>query len=405
MTAASGERRRLVLWTIPAAYFLFVAGEFAAMTHITLLLTERGESAFRVGLFVSALWLGILAASLRAHDAVQRHGHARVFVASTALAVLAIASMLQHPHYAGWLAAAAVLGFGGGFVWVAGESWLAEAAPRESRGLMVGLFETSVGLGLMAGPALVPVALWMGWLPTALGLAVVAAGLLCSVALLWAPSPVLHPDGSPTVSTGGPAGRTQAPVTWREMALPLVSLAAVSGLMESGISSLLPSISMRLGFDLATAAILGAVIGAGSALLQGPFGWLADRIGIGRGMGIAWVLVVSALAALVAGAHDPGRLLWVIGFVLGGVGGAVYTLVVIELGHRLSGSSLVKAMSALVTAYTLGTAGGPMIGGWLFDQTGLRGLALALLAVALVGCALAWRALRPAALQRHANLT
>jgi MFS family permease len=43
-------------------------------------------------------------------------------------------------------------------------------------------------------------------------------------------------------------------------------------------------------------------------------------------------------------------------------------------------------------AYTMGTAGGPAAGGWLFDQAGLRGLAGVLLAVALLGCVLAWRA-------------
>jgi hypothetical protein len=50
-----------------------------------------------------------------------------------------------------------------------------------------------------------------------------------------------------------------------------------------------------------------------------------------------------------------------------------------------------------VTAYTGGTAGGPVLGGWLFDQAGLTGLALALLGFSAVGAGLAWRALRPAA--------
>jgi MFS family permease len=160
---------------------------------------------------------------------------------------------------------------------------------------------------------------------------------------------------------------------------------------------MLPSISMRLGFELQAAAWLGVVIGAGSALLQPPFGAMADRAGMARAMALAWGLVTAALLALLALADTTRGVLWLAGFVLGGVGGAIYTLVVIELGHRLHGAALVRAMGALVTGYTLGTAGAPAAGGWLFDQSGLQGLATALLAVAMCGAALAWHALRPAA--------
>ena len=181
---------------------------------------------------------------------------------------------------------------------------------------------------------------------------------------------------------------------WRAFAVPLVAVTAASGLMESGTSSLLPSISMRLGFALETAAWLGAFIGAGSALMQAPFGALADRIGLGRAMALAWALVLGATLSLWAWAGAPQQVLWPVGFVLGGVGGAVYTLVVIELGHRLVGSDLVKAMALLVTAYTAGTAGGPALGGWLFDRAGLPGLAAVMTLCGLVGAGLAWRALR-----------
>lgn len=375
-----------VLWLIPAVYFLFVAGEFATITSIALTLTERGASALRVGVLVSALWLGILAASLRAHAWIARHGHGRVFVGAMVVSLVSMGSMALHQRYDAWLLAAVVLGIGGGLVWVAGESWLAEAAPPARRGLYVGLFETAVGLGLMAGPALVPLALWLQAPPIVLGTGLMLVALGVSLALLRAPRLAMHD----TVATGD-ATTPDPGGDWRAVALPLVMLAALSGLMESGISSLLPSIAMRLDFSMAAAAALGAVIGAGSALLQSPFGLLADRTGMGRAMALAWLLVVASLAALVAGAEHHG-LLWGAGFVIGGAGGAVYTLVVIALGHHLRGSGLVKAMGLLVTANTMGTAGGPAAGGWLFDQAGLRGLAGVLLAVALLGCVLAWRA-------------
>jgi predicted MFS family arabinose efflux permease len=48
----------------------------------------------------------------------------------------------------------------------------------------------------------------------------------------------------------------------------------------------------------------------------------------------------------------------------------------------------------LVTAYTAGTAGGPALGGWLFDRAGLPGLAAVMTLCGVVGAGLAWRALR-----------
>ena len=386
-TAATPAAFPAALWLIPGVYFLFVAAEFVVLTRLALTLTAQGSTAFAVGALASAFWSGIFVASTAAHAVVQRLGHARCFLVAMAASALAVASLLPHDAYAGWLAAAAVMGLGGGLVWVSGEAWLAEAAPRERRGLLIGLFETSVGLGMLAGPALLPLSLWAGLSPLAVALALMAAGFACAWPLLQVDEPAVHAHAAPSDGADARNG-------WRAFAVPLVAVAAASGLMESGTSSLLPSISMRLGFALDTAAWLGAFIGAGSALMQAPFGALADRIGLGRAMALAWALVLGATLSLWVWAGAPQQVLWPVGFVLGGVGGAVYTLVVIELGHRLVGSSLVKAMGLLVTAYTAGTAGGPALGGWLFDRAGLPGLAAVMTLCGLVGAGLAWRALR-----------
>jgi MFS family permease len=375
------------LWLIPGVYFLFVAAEFVVLTRLALSLTAQGASALAVGALASAFWVGIFVASTAAHAVVLRLGHARCFLAAMATSALAVASLLPHAAYDGWLAASAVMGLGGGLVWVSGEAWLAEAAPRERRGLLIGLFETSVGLGMLAGPALLPLSLWAGVSPLLVGLVLMAAGFVCAWPLLQVAEPALQAAVAPAEAAAARSG-------WRAHALPLAAVVAASGLMESGVSSLLPSIAMRLGFALDTAAWLGAAIGAGSAVMQAPFGALADRTGLRRAMALAWALVLAATLALWWWSESPQQVLWPVGFVLGGVGGAVYTLVVIELGHRLGGSALVRSMGLLVTAYTAGTAGGPALGGWVFDRAGLPGLAAVLMGCALLGAALAWHALR-----------
>jgi MFS family permease len=384
-----------VLWIIPAVYFVFVAAEFAALTYLALKSTADGRSALSVGLIATSLWAGILLASARSHIAVARWGYGAVFVGATLLSTAAIATLPWHHLFGGWLAACFVLGFGGGFVWVAGESWLAEAAPPARRGLYVGLFETAVGLGLMAGPALVPLARALEWPALWLSTIGMLVALVISALLLRVAVPGKQAHGGANVASNAAA------TPWRSVAMPLIAVASISGLMESGASALLPSISMRIGFSFEAAAWLGTVIGAGSALLQPPAGHLADRWGVARTTLLAWVCVLVANATLLAFAHDPHSVLWAVGFALGGTGGAVYTLMIVELGHRLSGSNLVKAVAALVTAYSLGTAVGPTVGGVAFDAGGLTSLSLLLLGLSSVGFVLTWRTLRPMSEPKH----
>ncbi len=377
-----------VLGLIPAVYFVFVAAEFALMTHLALQATADGRSALAVGLLATALWGGILLASSLAHAAVQRLGHARVFVGATAVACGATVSMALHGQFGGWLAGAFVLGLSGGWVWVAGEAWLAEAAPPAQRGLLVGLFETAVGLGLMAGPALVPLMRGIGVPPPLASVALMVLALAVSAVLLR-----VEPPGAEAPDAAAASGPAAA--SGRALVLGLLAVAMLSGLMEGGVSALLPSIAMRLGETLESAAWLGALIGAGSALMQPPAGHLADRFGVRRITLLAWAVVLLTNAVLLAAATDPGAVLWGVGFALGGVGGAVYTLMIVELGHRLSGAALVRAIGVLVTAYALGTALGPSVGGALFDAAGLPGLAGALLVLSAVGLGVTHRVLRP----------
>ena len=389
----------VVLGVIPAVYFVFVAAELGLMTHLALQATAQGRSALQVGLLATALWGGILVASSLAHAAVQRLGHARVFVGATAVASAVTLAMALHTGLAGWLVGAFLLGLCGGWVWVSGEAWLAEAAPPAQRGLLVGLFETAVGLGLMAGPALVPLTRVLG-LPTALACAgLMALALAVSAVLLRVEPPAPAPEPAAPADAGAAATPPTAPPVPapRAFVQGLLAVALLSGLMEGGVSALMPSIAMRLGETLDSAAWLGAVIGAGSALLQPPAGHLADRFGVRRITLGAWAVVLLANAVLLlaaAGSAAVVPVMWAVGFTLGGVGGAVYTLLIVELGHRLAGAALVRAIGGLVTAYAAGTAAGPTLGGWLFDAGGLPILAGALLLLSAAGLALTPRALR-----------
>ncbi len=357
---------------IPLIYFLFVSGEFLTLTAISLRLTQQGYSAFAVGVALSALWVGIFASSLLAHTIVGRLGLARAFCGACLLAPLPLVVILLVPNYVVFVIGALALGLAGGVIWVSGESWLVGSVPAAQRGFYVGLFETSVGLGLVCGPLMLAGLLGLGLpsVPFGVGLAVLAALMALPLLRLPAPAPTLErPSGH------APPG----------VATAIFLVAALSGLMESGSSALLPVVSVQLGASLESAAWLGTIIGIGSAALQLPAGVLTDRLGSRRLIFASWAVLAGLGLLLLLVADAPGLALWIAGFGFGGVGGAIYTALVIDLGHRLSGPALVQAMGRMVTSYTAGTMIGPALGGLLFDLGGLAALASAILIGALAG--------------------
>jgi MFS family permease len=395
-----------VLWLIPGIYMLLVTGEFLAMTQLALSLTERGASALAVGVLASSFWLGILAASLRAERLIARLGQSRSFIAAMAVSTAAFGLLAFQDSYAGWLAGAIGLGLAGGVLWVDGEAWLAEAAPAARRGFFVGLFQTAVGVGLVGGPALLTLLHGGPLAPLSVSFALALAALaLAALGLRGQDVASRHAEASAQADRD----RDRATDGARRAAWPLVSIATIAGILEVGSGALMPSISLRLQSDAQAAAWLGALIGLGSALLPTPSGLLADRIGLRRVMLGGWLLLATATAVLAVAAASLGRaaapLLWPVGFVLGGMGATIYTLVIIDFGHRFTGTALLRAMALLVTGYTAGTSLGPVIGGALFDAAGLTGLAAGLFASSVAGCVLAWRATprpAPSALARQA---
>ncbi len=367
---------------IPLIYFLFVTGEFLTLTAVTLSLTEAGYSAFAVGSGISALWLGLFTTSLLAHRIAGRFGLAGAFCGASLLAPIPLVVIYLVPSYPVFLLGALSLGLAGGIIWVTGESWLVASVPADRRGLYVGLFETSVGLGMVCGPLLLAGVLRLELPPLPFGIGLTALAALSALPLLKLPAPV------------APALPSEGAVPLRATSAIFI-IAALSGLMESGTSGLLPTVSVRLGASVEAAALLGTVIGIGSAALQLPAGALADRFGSSRLILGCW-MVLAALGLLLLGtAESPGLALWIAGFGFGGAGGAVYTALVIDLGHRLSGPALVRAMGKTVTSYTAGTMIGPALGGLLFDLGGLPALAGAITVGALAGGALSLAPKRP----------
>ena len=378
------KQTHTALWAIPLVYFLLVAAEYVAMTHIAFVLTQQHYSATAVGFVATLMWLGIFSGSLLASHVTPRYGREATFRRSVQALVLSFGMIALMQGYWPWALLGYVLGVVVGVIWVTGEAWLAEIAPPARRGYYVGLFETCVGIGMMTGPVLLALIDRVDgpplWIAFGMGLVTLATGRL------------LPHSAAPVQPGDDEVDKPDESYPWKGLLFGIAGVSLISGLLESGSAAMLPGLSLRLGFSVQQAAWLGAVIGAGSALLQTPAGHLSDRVGQHRILLACWSALVLSSVSLGVWGQQHHAVLWLSGFSFGGMGGVIYTLAMVELGHKLQGKVLVRATSVLVVCYTAGSASGPVLGGWLFDRGGLVWLAAGLGSTAVVGLGLSlWR--------------
>jgi hypothetical protein len=90
------------------------------------------------------------------------------------------------------------------------------------------------------------------------------------------------------------------------------------------------------------------------------------------------VLVACALATALGCALLPfliaTPLIWPLVFLWGALSFAIYTLVLVELGERFSGSMLITGNAAFALFWGVGGIAGPPATGGLMDWIGLQGL-------------------------------
>jgi hypothetical protein len=118
-----------------------------------------------------------------------------------------------------------------------------------------------------------------------------------------------------------------------------------------------------------------------------PVGLAADRWSLERIW--RWCARVNLCATLLlplVGLFPEARpLAWLIAFAWGGAGGALYTLAMVDIGHRHQGVALVNATAVLVLSYTLGGLCAPAFGASALQFAPIWGLPILLSLVAGLG--------------------
>jgi MFS family permease len=281
----------------------------------------------------------------------------------------------------------AAIGAGTGLRWIVVDSWVADLTPPDRRGRVLSIGEMVTGLGFALGPALAAAAA-SARLPGGPELA--AACLVGGAALLLVglTAPVrpasAHRTGTGGIRIGGlPTGA----------ALVLLLSAGLGGMDESGFAGVATLLSAADGARPAGSLATAAAVGAGSFVFQYFLGVAADR----HGGCVVLMACTALLAAAFAALALAPAVLPLASFVIGGVGGGLYTVaVVFGLQSAAPGMRSAPMISMAALAYTTGTLVAPSLAGFGLGALGVTGtvLVFAGLAVALLAWITAVRAWR-----------
>jgi MFS family permease len=373
-------------WWLAAATTLVVTSFSMFGPVLAVLLQQRGMGTTAVGAFAMIPFACIALLIPVMPRVFARFGIGRVYLLGMALesvCTLGYIAFIDSPNaFAWWCAASVAGGIGAAAVWNATEALLAENAPHDQRGRVMGLYQTALGAALAAGP-FVPVLL--SWSPkTTLIMAAAVQFIALGIGLRLKLTQTAHaPAHEPSAKQVGS--------TWQAVRFvpALVLIAFAGGVFEAGLSSVSAANGASLGLTLAQASSIVGALGVGSFVFQFPAGLAADRFAPQRVFGVAGALLLVASLAFAASPHFTW-LLYATAVVWGGIGGALYTLTMIRVAHHFDASmgysAVASGTAAMITGYTLGGALGPVMSGAALQWLGAWGLSgwLALLSIGVL---------------------
>ncbi len=320
---------------------------------LSVRLDAMGFSARAIGFSTAVAGVASLACAPVIPWVARRIGVARTLLASLVFGGLALFAFTATDSYAAWLALRFIVSASVTVLFVLSEYWISTAATGDTRGLAIGLYATSLGVGFAVGPLLLAALGAQGDLPFQAG-----------AALFWlAVIPLL------VNSRGAPAlAERSGKRPWHFLAEAPVAMAAglLQGAIEVAGISLLPVYALRAGGSVEQGALFASLFVLGNSALQVPLGLLSDRMDRQRlllaiaALGFAGAVLLALMGIAQPIVFEVMLLLW------GGTVGGLYPVGLAQLGAVYRGADLAGATAAFVMTYSLGMmAGPPLVGAGL----------------------------------------
>jgi MFS family permease len=372
------RRQGLALAAAIACVSLVGVGLSLTMALLAVRLAQMGYSGRAIGLNPAAGGFATLIIATCVPRLAHAIGLRKLLYIALVTSVASLTAFAFYENYWAWLALRGVFGAALTVLFVLSEFWINVCAPPKQRGIVLGIYTTSLAAGFASGPLILALTGTSGVLPffAAVALFVIAA---VPVALIGARAPELEEQAK------------TSPQSFI-VAAPVATMAAlVFGAIETGALGLLPVYALRNNLSVETSAALVSLFAFGNVIFPIPIGFLSDRFDRRK------LLVLFAAIALVGALLLPLALAQSFALfagllvVWGGIVGSLYAVGLAHLGQRYQGAELAAANATYIMLYSVGMLIGPPLLGSGLDLTpsGLF-LAIAGLLLAYLGLA-AWR--------------
>jgi MFS family permease len=316
------------------------------MALLAVRLAEIGYSARAIGLNPGAGGLATLAIATFVPQLARRLGVRNLLFLALFAAVASLAAFALFENYWSWLVIRGVYGASLTVLFVLSEFWINSVALPQKRGIILGIYTTSLAAGFAIGPTILAVTGTHGLAPF------LAATVLFFVAAI----PVA------LVGSHAPEIEQQAKTSLRSFLFtaPVATLAAlIFGAIETAAMGLLPVYALRNGMTAETGALLVSLFALGNVICPIPMGLLSDRLD--RRQLLCAIAVAGCLGAVllpVAAAYGFPLFACLL-VIWGGIVGGLYPVGLAHLGARYQGAELAAANATYIMLYSVGMLVGP----------------------------------------------
>jgi MFS family permease len=355
---------------IIATVSVFAVSQGLTYPLLSFLLQQQGVSPGMIGLSAAMTPLGFMVSAPLIPWMSRRAGPGRLAVgcAAGAAAVLFLIAWTRDP--VAWFPLRFILGFLANPLYVVSETWLITIVPPARRGRFMGIYTSIVSAGFAIGPLTLATVGIEGWPPFLVG---IGSFVVCG-AVLVAVLPRL-PVFENEAGHGSVVGfAVHAPL--------LVLAVFCTAAFEQSLMALIAVYGEAYGSSETRISSLLTVFIAGNIALQVPLGLLTERIGTTRALVLCASLAVLGSALLPFIFATPA--VWPMAFLWGAVAFGIYTIALIGLGERFSGTLLITGNAAFALTWGFGGIAGPPLTGAAMGAVGVQGLPVVLGLMCLV---------------------
>ncbi|WP_419210105.1 MFS transporter [Providencia manganoxydans] len=338
---------------------------------VALRLNNYGISELYIGIISAAPALGMFLIAPVVQRIVYWCGKRQAMLIATVVSAISLLPLLSSLPL--WLLfpLRLITGLASGVLICLGETWINELSPESRRGRILAIYTTVFTVSQLLGPSFIAY----------YGVEDKSPLLICTLLHVISVALFLIMDQK----IGDRISATARESNFSIIQFVKVAPGICAGILffaffDGTILSMFPIYGMGMGHTEAIAAMMISAILAGDAIMQMPFGWLADHMNrekLYRICGVATLFASCMLPLLITHTY----LIWVLLFVLGATAGAIYTIALVQIGQYFSGNDLIIANAAAAMLWGVGNLSGPLLAG-VATSISPSGLPLLLIVIA-----------------------